>query len=106
VQKLPYPALRERLLAQGQVLDLPSCRPATPAPSSVSIDPAKLPGIVLDDAQAELKGAWDRSAASKPHVGPGYLHDNKRGDGQSIATFRFKAPHTARYGPAHRLFPA
>jgi hypothetical protein len=98
VQKLPYPALRERLLKQGQVLDLPILPDLpTPAPSSVSIDPAKLPGIVLDDTQAELKGAWDHSANFKPHVGRSYLHDNKRGDGQSVATFRFKAPHTARY---------
>ena len=32
VQKLPYPALRERLLAQKQVLDLPELAPLPPAP--------------------------------------------------------------------------
>jgi hypothetical protein len=98
VQALPYPALRQRLLAQGQVLDLPVL-PAivTPPPGAVSIDPASLPGIVLDDAKAELKGSWDPSSSFKPHIGNGYLHDNQRADGQSTATFRVKVPRTGRY---------
>jgi hypothetical protein len=56
-----------------------------------------LPGIVLDDSQAELKGPWSRSSNFKPHIGTGYVHDDKRGDGQSIAIFHFKAPKTGRY---------
>jgi hypothetical protein len=98
VQTLPYSALRARLLAQNQVLDLPvlpDLPPKTATP--VSIDPKSLPGIVLDDSQAELKGAWSRSSNFKPHIGTGYLHDDRRGDGQSIATFRFKVPASGRY---------
>jgi hypothetical protein len=98
VQKLPYPALRERLLAQKQVLELPVLPDLPPEPKgAVSIDPKILPGIVLDDAQAELKGPWSRSSNFKPHIGTGYVHDDKRGDGQSIAIFHFKAPKTGRY---------
>ena len=98
VQKLPYPALRERLLAQKQVLDLPVLPDLPPeAKGSVSIDPKTLPGIVLDDTQAELKGPWSRSSNFKPHVGTGYLHDDQRGDGQSSAIFRFKAPKPGKY---------
>lgn len=98
VQSLPYPALRERLLAQKQVLDLPVLAELPPEPKgSVSIDPKSLPGIVLDDAQAELKGTWSRSAAFKPHIGTGYLHDDKHSDGKSAATFRFKAAKSGRY---------
>lgn len=98
VQKLPYAVLRERLLAQKQVLDLPVLPPLPPEPiTPVSIDPKTLPGIVLDDAQAELKGAWSRSANFKPHIGTGYLHDDQRADGLSSATFRFKAPQAGRY---------
>ena len=98
VQALPYPALRERLLAQKQVLDLPvipaaSAQPVVPKDIAV----AKLPGIVLDDAKAELKGHWTRSTNFKPHVGAGYVHDDKRADGQSTATFRLKVPKTAKY---------
>jgi hypothetical protein len=98
VQKLPYPALRERLVAQKQVLDLPVLAELPPEPKgAMSIDPKTLPGIVLDDKQAELKGEWSHSSGFKPHIGTGYLHDDKRGDGESVAVFRFKAPETARY---------
>jgi hypothetical protein len=98
VQKLPYAALRERLLAQKQVLELPVLPELPPeSKSAMNIDPKALPGIVLDDEQAELKGAWSRSSNFKPHIGTGYLHDDKRGDGQSIATFHFKAPKSGRY---------
>ncbi|MDZ4402798.1 FAD-dependent oxidoreductase [Prosthecobacter sp.] len=98
VQKLPYPALRERLLAQKQVLDLPVLADLPPEPKgAVNIDPKTLPGIVLDDKQAELKGEWSHSSGFKPHIGTGYLHDDKRGDGQSIAIFRFKAPKRGKY---------
>ncbi|OYW31761.1 MAG: xanthan lyase [Chthoniobacter sp. 12-60-6] len=98
VQKLPYPALRERLLAQKQVLELPVLADLPPeAKGAMSVDPKTLPGIVLDDTQAELKGQWGRSSSFKPHIGTGYLHDDKRADGQSIAIFRCKAPKTGRY---------
>ena len=97
-QALPYPALRERLLAQKQVLDLPELPALPPEPSTpMSIDPKMLPGIVLDDSHAELVGPWSRSSNFKPHIGTGYLHDDKRSDGQCVATFRFKAPKSGRY---------
>ncbi|WP_395743940.1 FAD-dependent oxidoreductase [Prosthecobacter sp.] len=98
VQKLPYPALRERLLAQKQVLELPVLAALPPEPKgAMNVDPKTLPGIVLDDTQAELKGQWGSSSSFKPHIGTGYRHDDKRGDGQAIAIFRFKAPQTGRY---------
>ncbi len=98
VQKLPYPALRERLLAQKQVLDLPVLPDLPPAPATpVSIDPKTLTGTVLDDTQAELQGGWKTTANFKPHIGTGYLHDEQRGDGKSVAIFRFKAPQAGRH---------
>lgn len=98
VQDLAYPKLRTRLLAQKQVLDLPILPDLPPEPvTPVSIDPAKLPGIVVDDADAEVKGAWTRSANFKNHIGRGYLHDDARGDGQSSITFRAKLPKPGRY---------
>jgi hypothetical protein len=98
VQKLSYTKLRERLLAQKQVLDLPVLSDLPPeSKGTMNIDPSKLPGIVLDDSQAELKGAWTHSSNFKPHVGTGYLHDDRRADGQSQATFRFKAPKSGHY---------
>ena len=96
VQALDYVQLRARLLAQRQALDLPvlpplPVKPARPA-GPVSLDPQSLPGVILDDAQAELSGDWERSTNFKPHVGTGYLHDEQRSDGKSRAVFRFKAP--------------
>jgi hypothetical protein len=98
VQNLPYPALRERLLAQKQVLDLPVLADLPPEPrGAMNIDLKTLPGIVLDNEQAELKGEWRHSSGFKPHVGTGYLHDDKRADGDSIAIFRIQAPKRGQY---------
>ncbi|MGC1272531.1 MAG: FAD-dependent oxidoreductase [Planctomycetaceae bacterium] len=95
VQALPYDSLRERLLAQHQILDLPVLPPPPEPP--ISIDPGTLEGIVLDDEDADLAGHWGRSSLFQPHIGRGYLHDDRRGDGQSTATFRFTAPKAGRY---------
>jgi hypothetical protein len=95
VQALDYPTLRTRLLAQKVVLDLPVLPPVGKVARSsgpVSIDPKSLPGLILDDAQAELSGDWERSTNFQPHVGTGYLHDEQRSDGKSRAVFRFKGP--------------
>ncbi len=98
VQELPYPKLREQLLAQGQILDLPTLAELPPVPQkSVSIDLQTLPGIVLDDNAAELKGLWARSTNFKPYIGDGYVHDDRKADGKSVATFRFKTPKSGRY---------
>lgn len=94
VQALDYPTLRTRLLAQKVALDLPVLPPlpdkSTRPTGPVSIDPKSLPGLTLDDAQAELSGDWERSTNFKPHIGPGYLHDEQRSDGKSRAVFRFQ----------------
>jgi hypothetical protein len=98
VTQLAYAELRERLLAQKQVLDLPEipARPANATPVA-SIAPASLEGIVLDDSQAVLTGDWSRSTNFKPHIGPGYRHDDKSGDGSLSATLRFRVPSAGRY---------
>lgn len=86
VQDLPYPKLRERLLAQGQVLELPAG-----AKDSLTSQG------VIDDTDAELTGNWKRSNNFKPHVGPAYVHDDNQADGKSRAIFRFKAPKAGKY---------
>lgn len=98
VTQLEYADLRERLLAQKQVLDLPELPTQSAAATPVaSIDPASLEGLVLDDSQAELKGTWARSTNFKPHIGSGYRHDDKGGDGSVSATVRFRVPKAGRY---------
>lgn len=94
VQKLPYEKLRGRLLAAGQVLDLPEIKPA-PEVTTVSVKPESLPGIVLDDKQAELTGDWDSSDRFKPHVGSGYRFLNAGAKGGAI--FKTKVPKSGRY---------
>ena len=100
VQKLAYAKLRERLLAQGQVLKLPD---VTDMPNRDGAIAAKsLPGIVLDDAQAKLSGNWSRSTNFQPYIEAGYIFcgekDSKSaGDGNTTATFRLKVPKSGQY---------
>jgi hypothetical protein len=97
VQKLPYDVLRARLVAQKQVVDRPELPPQVPSAGPVGIDPKSLPGIVVDDAEAKMDGPWSHSTTFKPYVGRGYLHDDKRGDGQSTLTFRVTPPKSGEY---------
>ena len=98
VQKLPYKALRERLIAQKQVLEIPELPPTTTETiDKDGINPKTLSGIILDDADAKLEGEWKHSSSFKPYINSGYVHDNKRGDGQSTATFRLNVRKSGRY---------
>ena len=98
VQKLPYATLRERLLAQKQVLNLPELSPVkTETQGAKGIDPKTLQGLILDDADAKLEGEWKYSSSFKPYINKGYVHDDKRGDGHSTATFRFSVPKSGKY---------
>ena len=100
VQELPFPLLRERLLAQGQILELPDPSESPTAESAAFIPVESIPGIVLDDTKAELAGAWTRSTTFKPSIGSGYVFSgakDARGDGKAIATFRFKVPKSGKY---------
>ena len=50
--------------------------------------PDELLGIAVDDAQAELVGAWKKSTYSPNFVGAGYIHDDKKDVGKKSVTFR------------------
>ena len=82
VQEIEYAALRERLLADGQVLDLPPG--AAPRKKIVAAD---LAGTVVDDARAKLTGAWARSTSIGPFVEAGYAHDGNELQGEKTARF-------------------
>lgn len=82
VQKVPYEKLRERLLKDRQVLE------SQGGPSSrTSLDPKKLPGVVVDDADARKAGAWLESSSLGGFVGSSYLHDNNADKGKCSVTF-------------------
>ncbi len=92
VQEVSYAKLRERLLADKQVLDIPSG-----SVKQAGIDPAKLQGIVLDDKDAQLTGTWLPSNTVGPYVGAGYLHDNDEDKGARQAVFATKLPKEGEY---------
>jgi hypothetical protein len=60
-------------------------------------DPSRLPGIVLDETDAELVGEWQYSTHTPPYVGIGYLHDRKSGKGKKSVTWRPEFPRAGRY---------
>ncbi|HEY6169353.1 MAG TPA: FAD-dependent oxidoreductase, partial [Verrucomicrobiae bacterium] len=92
VQKVDYPKLRARLLADGQVLEWTGPARAR----TTSIDPKSLPGIVLDDEQAEKKGDWSESHMAR-YVGSGYLHDANANKGAMSVTWRPEIPKAGTY---------
>ena len=82
VQDVDYEKLRERLLADGQVLHY-----ETPAADARGADPGKLQGIVVDDEAAKFEGHWTESGAAKGYVGFGYRHDSNTSKGEAKAIF-------------------
>ena len=106
VQELQYPLLRERLVSQGQVLELPGAPKKTTATREAAVKEAdfisvkSFPGIVLDDEDATFVGEWTHSTNFKPSIGSGYhVHGAKdvRNDGKAKATFHVKVPKTGEY---------
>lgn len=91
VQQVDYARLRERLLADGQVLAWTGPRPVS------GIDAAKLPGLVLDDEQAIKQGEWSKSSSIGGFVGAQYLHDGNTNKGESSAEYKFAIKEPGRY---------
>jgi len=85
VQKVDYAKLKERLLADKQILFWDK---AAPAPKGgAMIDPKTLKGIVLDDTQAEKIGEWTASSATHGFIGAGYIHDGNADKGAKKVRF-------------------
>jgi hypothetical protein len=93
VQEVPYAKLRERLLADGQVLSYS----APPKSASRGLDPKTLAGIVVDDSDAKLGGSWSESGAGKDFVGDGYQHAGKSDPELRTARFDAEVPRAGRY---------
>ena len=96
MQDVPYAKLRERLLADGQVLEYTATAGARRGEQG-SRDPEKLAGIVVDDAAAKLTGTWKESRVNAPFVGGGYRHEDHTHDGHATARFETKLPKAGRY---------
>jgi hypothetical protein len=91
VQKIDYQKLRERLLADKQVLAW------TGPQRAIAIDPNKLVGLVIDDSAAEKKGDWSTSSSVGGFVGAAYSHDNNGQKGHLAATYRFEIKQPGQY---------
>ncbi len=93
VQSLDYDLLRERLVADGQVLQWTGpVRSATTA-----IDPQSLPGIVVDDEAAQRRGFEAVSQVIGPFVGVGYRHDANTDKGAQSIRFLCRVTTAGRY---------
>jgi hypothetical protein len=58
---------------------------------------SEVPGIVLDDQQAQANGQWKHSRFSPHYFGEGYLHDENSGKGSKTLTFTPNFPASGRY---------
>jgi hypothetical protein len=91
VQRIDRTKLRDRLLADKQVLQWTGPRP----PAALLL--SKLAGICVDDSQAVLTGNWSSGRTVAPFVEHGYLHDADEGKGQKSARFTPALPKAGRY---------
>ncbi|EDY16353.1 putative secreted protein-putative xanthan lyase related [Chthoniobacter flavus Ellin428] len=88
VQDIDVAALQTKLREQKQVLDLP-----LPPGSAAAKD---LPGIVMDDADAQYVGEWQASSSSGGVDGM-YRHDMNQGKGEKSARFELHVPKDGKY---------
>jgi hypothetical protein len=62
------------------------------------VDPAKLPGIVIDDSKAKLTGNWSSGEGIKGFIGQHYLYDGGGASkGECTARFEFTVPTAGTY---------
>lgn len=57
----------------------------------------KVAGILIDDAEAELKGPWEASAKQNALVGEAYRHDQRNAKGAATAKFIPEIKQAGRY---------
>lgn len=92
LQSLPFAALREQLLKDGQVLDLPP-----QVPKKEVLSRSNLKGVVKDDSDAKLLGFWTHSASTGKFVGIAYLHDGDMEKGEKSVTWTLTAPKSGNF---------
>ncbi|MGC1275567.1 MAG: FAD-dependent oxidoreductase [Planctomycetaceae bacterium] len=85
VQDVPYAALKERLVADGQAL-VPQGNPH--APKGIAVKTLK--GVVVDDEEATFIGPWQTGRTIGPWVGTGYHHDGNSGQGEKSVNYKAK----------------
>lgn len=61
------------------------------------LDLTKLPGLVVDNTEAELSGDWIESNHVSPYIGENYVHDGNKDKGERLAKFTPDIPKAGRY---------
>ncbi len=93
VQEVDYDQIRERLLADGQILSwdiqTTESRPVNRK--------EKLAGIVMDDSDGEYVGHWVTSGKQASVLGIHYSHDNQQERGKKVARFTPDIPEAGDY---------
>ncbi len=91
VQQVDYAKLRERLLADQQILEWTGPKKVSGAAAT------SLPGVVVDDSQAEFIGEWTVGATIPGYVGQGYRHDHDLNKGRLRAVFTLPIKTAGKY---------
>lgn len=94
VQDVRYSDLKQKLVADGQVLETPA---DAYIPRTAGVQITSLPGITIDDERAKREGRWTHSTSSKLYAGGGYSHDGKGVNGPCAATFSTTLPAAGVY---------
>ncbi|MEC9092333.1 MAG: DUF1553 domain-containing protein [Planctomycetota bacterium] len=66
-------------------------------PSSKTLLSKNLPGVVVDEEQAQLTGKWQRSMFTKNYIDKGYQHDLNQAKGKKRALFKASLPNAGTY---------
>jgi hypothetical protein len=93
VQQIDYAKLKEKLLADDQMLDFES----PPMPERAHLTKEQLGGIVVDDSEAELTGFTSEGHTTPGFVGDGYRHDSDSEKGAQKARFIPSLPAAGQY---------
>jgi hypothetical protein len=94
-QKVDYAKLRQRLVADKQVLEWTGPKKVL---ETRFVEPSKLPGIVVDELDAKRTGNWSPAAAIGDQIiGHGYSHDGDSDKGKASLTFTAKIPKDAAF---------
>ena len=93
VQDVDYPKLREKLLADGQILEWQG----KGADNDQALKPRTMNGILADDETAKKSGGWLLSTRSEYRVGTGYIHDDNAHKGELSIAFAPEIPEAGDY---------
>lgn len=86
VQDVNYPKLREKLLADGQILEWTGPKP-TGEPNDQTLPQRTLTGLLVDDEKAQKTGEWTLSPRREFRIGSGYIHDDNANKGALSIAF-------------------